>query len=81
MTDYDAWRAGEAVDVAQILQVMAANAQTARTAVARLAASLPERREPSPIDHALDGAIMTAPAMRDKALAARLDAIAGRVLQ
>ncbi|MFD0936339.1 S-methyl-5'-thioadenosine phosphorylase, partial [Methylobacterium trifolii] len=29
---------------------------------------------------ALDGAIMTAPAQRDPALLARLDAVAGRVL-
>lgn len=81
VTDYDAWREGEAVDVAQVLQVMAANAATARETVARLAALLPERREPSPIDRALDGAIMTAKGQRDPVLAAKLDAVAGRVLR
>jgi 5'-methylthioadenosine phosphorylase len=81
VTDYDAWKEGEAVDVAQVLKVMAANAATARDTVARLAALLPPRREASPIDRALDHAIMTAPSRRDPVLAAKLDAIAGRVLR
>jgi 5'-methylthioadenosine phosphorylase len=35
---------------------------------------------PAGCDRALDHALITAPAMRDPALLARLDAVAGRVL-
>jgi 5'-methylthioadenosine phosphorylase len=45
-----------------------------------LAQALPAERPPVPIDRALDGAIVTAPAVRDRTLAAKLQAIAGRVL-
>ena len=43
----------------------------------------PAEREPCPAGshRALDGAIMTAPTARDPALLAKLDAVAGRVLQ
>jgi 5'-methylthioadenosine phosphorylase len=81
VTDYDAWREGEAVDVAQVLGVVAANAALARNTLSALARLLPPRREPSPIDTALDRAIVTATSARDPALAARLDAVAGRVLR
>lgn len=81
VTDYDAWREEEeGVEVAEILEVMHANAATARNAVRALAAILPEMRPPSPIDRALDYALVTAPVARDPALLARLDAVAGRVL-
>ncbi len=81
VTDYDCWRADEAaVGVDEVLAVMAANAGKAREALSALAALLPETRDPSPIDTALDGAIVTAPEQRDPQLVARLDAVAGRVL-
>jgi len=50
--------------------------------VARLAQDFPAEREPCPAGshRALEGAIITAPAARDKALLAKLDAVAGRVL-
>jgi 5'-methylthioadenosine phosphorylase len=81
VTDYDAWRDGEAgVEAAEIFAVMKANAILAVQAVRALAQLLPERREPSPIDRALDHAIVTAPEARDRRLAAMLDAVAGRVL-
>ena len=80
VTDYDSWREGDEADVAAILAVMHRNVDLARRMVRRLAATLPKRRAPSPIDHALDHAIMTAPEARDRALAARLQAVAGRVL-
>jgi 5'-methylthioadenosine phosphorylase len=48
--------------------------------VRELAAALPSKRKPSPIDHALDHAFATAPAARDPRLVAMLDAVAGRVL-
>lgn len=81
VTDYDCWRPHEeGVGVDEVLALMKANAGTARASLAKLAALLPEIREPSPIDSALDGAIVTAPGQRDPAMVARLDAIAGRVL-
>lgn len=81
VTDYDAWRTSEAgVEAAEVFAVMAANAQRARAALRELAARLPQEREPSPIDTALEKAFATAPAARDRALLARLDAVAGRVL-
>lgn len=81
VTDYDSWRDGEAgVEVAEILAVMRANAALAVEAVRALAESLPEKREPVAIDHALDAAIVTDPGARDGRLMAMLDAVAGRVL-
>jgi len=80
-TDYDCWREDEdAVDASTVLSVMRANAAIARETVVRLAASLPETRSPSPIDTALDHALITAPSARDPAVLARLDAVAGRIL-
>ena len=58
-------------------QVLTALAQRV---VRRFARSLPAQRSASPIDHALDHAIMTAPDKRDPEVVARLDAVAGRVL-
>lgn len=81
VTDYDCWREGEAhVEVDAVLAQLHANAETGRRLVEALARSLPERREPSPIDTCLDLAIITAPEARDPALLAKLDAIAGRAL-
>ena len=83
VTDYDAWREGEAaVEVEHILEVMHANAARARALVRDLAGALAAmERTASPIDTALDGAIITAPSHRDAALMAKLDAVAGRVLK
>ncbi len=78
VTDYDSWREGDHVEVADVLRVMAANAALARATLLQLAAALPPERKASPIDSALDGAIMTARTQRDAVLIARLDAIAGR---
>jgi 5'-methylthioadenosine phosphorylase len=81
VTDYDCWRAGEAhVDVAAVVAQMGRNGAVARATITALAAALPERRAPSPIDTNLDFALITAPEARDPALLARLDAVAGRVL-
>ncbi len=82
VTDYDCWREGGAdADVTQVMAVMKANAAIARQAVRKLAESLPPSRDSSPIDRALDGAIMTAPGARDGKLLAMLDAVAGRALR
>lgn len=81
VTDYDAWREEAAgVEAAEVFAVMKANAVLAVQTIRALAQLLPEKREASPIDHALQFAFATAPEARDKRLAAMLDAVAGRVL-
>jgi 5'-methylthioadenosine phosphorylase len=80
VTDYDCWRDGEP-EMPAILAVMRDNAERARTALRNLAASLPPEREPSPIDSALDAAIVTPPGQWDRHAAASLDAIAARYLR
>lgn len=81
VTDYDSWReSGETVGVPEVLAVMQANVGRARATLAALAVSLPKQRAASPIDTALDGAIVTAAEMRDPQLVAMLRAVAGRVL-
>ena len=83
VTDYDCWRVTDSgasdVDVAEIIKVMGANAAIARAAVMALVTSLPSERPASPIDTVLDTALITAPAARDPAMLARLDAILRRV--
>jgi 5'-methylthioadenosine phosphorylase len=82
VTDYDCWRQGEeAVEVAAIVARLMANAGTARHMVEAFAQKLTAGRAPSPIDTALDLAIITAPDSRDPAMVAKLDAICGRVLK
>ncbi len=82
VTDYDCWREGEAaVDVAQVIAQLSANAAKARAMVVRLLRSLPAERMPSPIDTCLNTAIITAKSARDPALVAKLDAVAGRALR
>jgi len=81
VTDYDAWRDdAAAVEAAEVFAVMKANAELARSAVRELVNRLPAERGDSPLDTVLDGALVTAPAARDRQLVARLDAVAGRVL-
>ncbi|MFW5633430.1 MAG: S-methyl-5'-thioadenosine phosphorylase, partial [Erythrobacter sp.] len=70
---------GEAVGVAEVVAQMQANGRLAREAVRRFVEALPDRREPSPIDTALDDAVITAPDEHDPALLAKLDAVAGRL--
>lgn len=84
VTDYDCWREGEAaVEVTNVLEVMAANTSKAKAAVSALAQSLQGKpRTPSPqgIETCLDYALITAPEARDSAILAKLDAVAGRIL-
>jgi 5'-methylthioadenosine phosphorylase len=83
VTDWDCWHASHgAVTVEQVIAVMGKNVVTARELV-RLAAPRLRRRPaacPHGCDRVLDGAVMTAPAVRDPALAEKLAAVAGRVL-
>ena len=79
VTDYDCWREGEAVGVAEVVAQMQANGKLAREAVRRFVEALPEKRKPSPIDTSLDDAVITAPDEHDPELLAKLDAVAGRL--
>lgn len=82
VTDYDCWRdGGEAVEVSAILAQLHANAGQARRLVVELVRALPKSRPASPIDTALDHALITAPDARDPAVLAKLDAICARVLR
>ncbi|MGH6986595.1 MAG: S-methyl-5'-thioadenosine phosphorylase [Caulobacteraceae bacterium] len=81
VTDYDCWHEEIAhVSVGEILAVLNTNSAAARRLIASLARALPPERAPSPIDRALDGAIITAPSARDPALVEKLSAVAGRVI-
>lgn len=80
VTDYDCWREGEQVDVGQVIAQMQINSKLARDVVARFLKKLPKKRAASPIDTALDDAVITAPDKHDPAVLAKLDAVAGRLL-
>ncbi|WP_156840458.1 S-methyl-5'-thioadenosine phosphorylase [Novosphingobium aquimarinum] len=80
VTDYDAWRDDEAgVAVSDILAVMQANVAKVRESLRALAEALPEHRDPSPIDRALEGAVVTPPAAFDRDMLSRLDAVGARL--
>ena len=81
VTDYDAWRDAEAgVEASEILRVMRANAETARRTLVALASALPEERPASPLDRALDAALVTPRIAWTRAVVARLDAVMRRML-
>lgn len=82
VTDYDSWREGEAaVEASAILGVMRANVAAGRLALRHLAGSLPAERAASPIDRALDTAVVTPRSKWSAEAEARLGAIAGRYLR
>ena len=83
VTDFDCWHAEHGhVTVDQVVEVMVKNVVAAREVVRRAAPGLREHPAACPhgCDHALDGAIMTAPEARDPAMISHLQAVAGRVL-
>ncbi len=83
VTDYDCWHDDHRdVDITDILRVVKDNADKAARLVARVARDFPREHPACPLgsDRALDHAIITAPEARDPALIAKLDAVAGRVL-
>ena len=83
VTDYDCWHPDhDHVQVADIIRVLTENADQARALVKAVARDLRDRPAvcPAGCDHALDTAIITTPEARDPAIAAMLDAVAGRVL-
>jgi 5'-methylthioadenosine phosphorylase len=82
VTDYDSWRDGERpVEASAILGVMRGNVALARVALRHLAETLPPQRAESPIDHALDGAVVTPVRLWSAEAKARLGAVAGRYLR
>jgi 5'-methylthioadenosine phosphorylase len=83
VTDFDCWHPGhDVVDVKSVLEVMHGNTEKAKRLVARLAKDFASAREECPAGshNALEYAVMTAPSSRDPYLVAKLDAVAGRVL-
>ena len=84
VTDFDCWHPDhDSVDVQMVIKTLLDNADKAKSLVKYLADNINARdSEPTcGTDRILDMAIMTAPEKRDPALAAKLDAIAGRVLK
>ena len=83
VTDYDCWHPDhDHVEVEAIIGVLLGNADKARALVKRVAPNMRQRPAlcPQGCDRALDNALITAPEARDPALLAKLDAVAGRVL-
>ena len=83
VTDFDCWHPDhDNVDVAAVIKIVHDNSHKASALLARLLRDFPAEHEACPIgsDRALDFAIMTHSSVRDPAVMARLDAVAGRVL-
>jgi len=83
VTDYDCWHEEhDDVSVEAVIKVLGENAAAAKALVARVAPLIGQRTEScaASCHNALDMAIITAPDARDPAMAAKLDAVAGRVL-
>ena len=82
VTDYDCWRDEAAsVEVAQVMAQMSVNGAMARATVEHFISTLPKDRAASPLATVLNQALITASGYRNRAMLARLDAIAGRVLR
>ncbi len=83
VTDYDCWHPDhDDVEVGDIIRVLASNAGKARDLVRAVIPALGDRPAACPhgCDRALEAALITAPEARDPAMLAKLDAVAGRVL-
>jgi len=83
VTDYDCWHPDHGhVEVADIIRVLGANADQARSLVKQTAPAVAGRPAACPhgCDRALEFALITAPEARDPTVAAKLDAVAGRIL-
>ena len=80
VTDYDCWHPDhDAVTVDQVISVLLSNARKA-TELLKVAVPMLKDGAPSPAHTALDFALITSPEKRDAQMVARLDAVAGRVL-
>ena len=83
VTDYDCWHPDhDNVEVGDIIRVLASNAGKARDLVRAVVPMFGDRPATCPhgCDRALETALITAPEARDPAMLAKLDAVAGRVL-
>ena len=83
VTDYDCWHPDhDDVTVEAVIKVLLENAEKGRALVRHAAPLLAGRSEVcgAGCHRALDAALITAPAARDPAVLAKLDAVAGRVL-
>jgi len=84
VTDYDCWHPDHgSVDVASVIAILMQNAKTASLAVITLCDTLSKTKRTAcsvGIETNLDVAIITPPEARDPKLVAKLDAVAGRVL-
>jgi len=84
VTDFDCWHPEhDHVTVEAVVKLLLDNADKARALVRSVVPEIGRPRGlcPCGCDRALDNAIITATHMRDPALLARLDAVAGRLLQ
>ena len=84
VTDYDCWHPGhDAVTVEMVVGVLLANAEKAKALVRSVVPLLSTHSGPCRhgCQRALDQALITAPERRDPQILARLDAVAGRVLE
>lgn len=84
VTDFDCWHPGhDHVTVDQIIAVLTANADKARALVREVTPALAADQLACDCGcrKALEHALITAPEVRDPALLAKLDAVAGRVLR
>jgi len=84
VTDYDCWHPNhDDVSVDAIVKVLLANADKARSLVKRVAPRLHADHEACNCTcrQALEHALITAPDVRDPAMAARLEAVAGRMFK
>ncbi len=82
VTDYDCWHQSvAAVDIGEILRVMKLNVETAQRAIVKLAERLPALGRDCPCPRALEGAIITDPAVIPPKTAADLELIVGKYLK
>ena len=83
VTDFDCWHPDhDHVTVEAVVRILLSNADKARSLVSSVVPSIGATRElcPCGCDRALDHAVITAPDHRDRTLAGKLNAVAGRVL-
>ena len=83
VTDYDCWHPDhDNVEVGDIIRVLVGNADMARDLVRAVVPAVGERPAACPhgCDRALETALITAPEARDPEMLAKLDAVAGRLL-
>jgi 5'-methylthioadenosine phosphorylase len=84
VTDYDCWHEDhDAVTVDAVIKVLLGNADKARNLMQAVLPKIGGARGPCPAgcDRALEHALITAPEARDPAVVAKLQTVAGRVLE